>query len=142
MPTVRRGLSGEADVALLDEVHALLDDVWAAAPHVDQGMRGRFALATAELVANVLEHGSGGKAPAVAVELVVEVDGDVVRGTLLDTGHLPPRDAARRGLAVPLNLTDLSESGWGLPLLRTSTDELDLTHDGTWNRWSYAVHPR
>lgn len=86
----------EATPPCLERVHALLEAVWTTAPAVDPSVRTRFVLATAELVANVVEHGGGAlpQPPRIVFEVEVDDRGPAVRGRIVDDGAAPPEDAA------------------------------------------------
>ena len=144
----------DATPPCLARVHALLDAVWADAPGIDKSVRTRFALATAELVANVVEHGGGALPPPPRIEFDVEIDpaGGLVRGRIVDDGAAPPDDAASRPAEVAedpadpvLDLEDLdalAESGRGLAAVRAAADELRHERRDGHNVWVYAVAPR
>lgn len=129
----------------LDHIHAFLEELWSTAPQIAEEERVRFTLATAELAANVVQHGTPdpeGAAPTIT--LTVEIVGTEIRALLADDGNLPPRRAPSPWQFD--NLGDeppvLRESGRGLHLVRESTDALLHDRDGPFNRWTYNVRPR
>lgn len=155
----------EATPPCLEHVHALLEAVWTTAPAVDPSVRTRFVLATAELVANVVEHGGAAlpQPPRIVFEVEVDDRGPAVRGRMMDDGAAPPEDAAA-GPAVgasepfpadpgdgpdgaPSSLDDaaldaLAESGRGLEAIRAAVDELGHERRDGRNVWVYVVRPR
>lgn len=133
-----------ATLDCLDRIHRFLGEVWTASPHVAYDERVRTTLATAELAANVIQHGSGDDAPPPTITLTIEVVGPEVRALLTDDGAPPP-------CRVPSpwtfdNLHDvppvLRESGRGLHLVRTSADALMYHRDRNENHWTFNVRPR
>lgn len=146
----------DATPPCLERVHALLETVWASAPAVDASVRTRFVLATAELVANVVEHGGAAlpQPPRIVFEVDVRADGAAVRGRMVDDGAAPPDDAAAGppgGDPDPLAavaedddaaLDALAESGRGLVAVRSAVDELGHERREGRNVWVYVVRPR
>jgi serine/threonine-protein kinase RsbW len=150
----------DATPPCLERVHALLQTVWAGAPAVPESVRTRFALATAELVANVVEHGGAAlpKPPRIVFEVHVDEGSGGVRGRIVDDGAAPPADAASgppggdpdpfaaAGDDAPdldaLDLDALEESGRGLAAVRAAADELGHERRADRNVWVYAVLPR
>jgi anti-sigma regulatory factor (Ser/Thr protein kinase) len=147
----------DATPPCLDHVHGLLETVWADAPAVDASVRTRFALATAELVANVVEHGGAAlpQPPRLVLEVDVQPSSGGVRGRIVDDGAAPPADAASGPpggdpdpFAEPaidldeLDLDALAESGRGLAAVRTAVDELRHERSSGRNVWVYVVRPR
>lgn len=143
-------LEVDASPPCLEQVHALLATVWELAPDVSEEARTRFAITTAELVANVVEHGGGcGTAPP-WLKLEVQPLGDgAVCGRLADDGDELPEGAiadpaAPEGVEIPdLDDIDLmAESGRGLPLVRAAADEFHYERIGSRNEWRFTVRRR
>jgi anti-sigma regulatory factor (Ser/Thr protein kinase) len=147
--------AGPATLGVLQDVHTLLADVWESAPYVGASERARFTLIVAELVANIIEHGCVDVAQPPNLELTVGVGSGVIRGTLIDDGAKPPRDApGGRRLSQPaahdgalpalsqVEVAALRESGRGLLLVRSVADDLALTTTAAQNRWRFAVRLR
>lgn len=155
-----RRLVVDATPPCLERVHGLLASVWADAPAVSESVRTRFALATAELVANVVEHGGAALPQPPRIVFEVELDDATggVRGRMVDDGAAPPQDAASGppdGAPDPfadpgddeidldaLDLDALAESGRGLAAVRAAADELGHERRGGRNVWVYVVRPR
>lgn len=133
-----------ADLECLDHIHRFLGEVWAASPQVAYDERVRTTLASAELAANVIQHGAPGDGAPPTITLVIEVVGPEVRALLSDDGAPPPRRAPSPWTFN--NLGDeppvLRESGRGLHLVRTSADALMYHRNGSHNHWTFNVRPR
>ncbi|MBO9534433.1 MAG: ATP-binding protein [Solirubrobacteraceae bacterium] len=156
MQTTHHRLATSATPQMLDEVHTLLDAVWHDAPHLGPEERARFTIVTAELVANVCEHGAHGMPAPPWLELDVDVRGSAIHGHLTDDGREPPRGApgGRKITRAPADAPDppheytkdeidaIRESGRGLLLIRSASDDLALTRVAGHNRWRYVVRPR
>jgi len=124
-------LRAAAEPEVLDRVHALLEELWAASPGGDEIDRIRFTTAVAELVANVVEH-----AGATVVELRVDGSAGELTASLTDDGvQLPP------GVLDAGWPPDDAEEGRGLALARAAATALSYRRDGTTNRWRVLVRP-
>ncbi len=145
-------LAGPADRATLHDAHTLLSTVWAGAPHIRARERIRFTLIIAELIANIIEHGTIDRADPPHLELRIDVHDDAIRGTLTDNGAAPPSHAdtpahpVQRGTGsdathlTGIEIAALRESGRGLLIVRSVADDLALTRAGDHNHWHFAVH--
>lgn len=158
MRTAHHRLSAIATPQSLDDVHRLLDALWADAPHTALPDRTRFTVITAELVANIVEHGHTGGPMPPQFDLDVELRDDAIHGFLADDGREPPHVApdGRRFTREPAPMDTPAtlervpgddvhatpESGRGLIVVRSSADELALTRAAGRNRWHYVVRPR
>ena len=123
-----------ADASCLDELHATLERLWIEAPDVEESHRIRLAIALAELVGNVVEHGRTprGGTPTLSVE--VSVSPDRLQASVIDDGvPIGPRSSYGR----PLD--ELAENGRGLTLAREALDELRYVPEETGNRWSLVL---
>ncbi len=126
-------LEAEAVPACLDDLHALLAEVWSQAPDVVEGDRSRLTIALAELVANVVEHGRtpSGRPPHLRVAVLAEAERLVA--DLRDDGiGFPPR--------ADLPDDELAESGRGLALVHAVLDEVHYERRDEHNRWHLVVH--
>lgn len=121
-----RLLRADAIPTWLDEVHALLDELWTAVPEVGARDRMSFTTALAEVAANIVEHAA--RAGVVPVRLVVQCAR--ARLSALFEDHGEPYTAARTA-----GVDALAESGRGLEMARMLTDELLYERDGHVNRW-------
>ncbi len=125
-PVGTRLLTADADPSWLDEVHALLDELWAAVPTVTPADRMCFTTALAEVAANIVEHAA--REASVPVRLVVQSSEVELRALFEDSGA-----AYEQAAGGPSD--DLAESGRGLDLARALTDELLYEREGPVNRW-------
>lgn len=129
----RLELSAPATPEMLDLVHSVLDQLWAAHGDVAPADRARFETAVIEILGNIVEHAyeldSGGPGDrrfdvtltATATELVAAFGDDGVPMALdLSTVGLPD---------------DLAESGRGLALAMAAVDDLSYTREGGRNLW-------
>lgn len=135
-------LEVDATPPCLARVHGLLASVWEQAPDVAEADRTRFAIAAAELVANVVEHGGGGGGNPPWLKLEVELlAGGAVRGRLADDGVEIP-DAAPEAVPDLDDIDLMAESGRGLALVRASADEVSYERAGGRNEWRFTVRRR
>ncbi|PRI10366.1 ATP-binding protein [Leucobacter massiliensis] len=127
-PRVLR-LRGAAELSFVDRALDALDGLWAASPELPARERTLFALAVAETLTNIVEHGSGGGAaragsgePEVEIRLSVELDLGAVprelRATIRDSAA--PAAIDWGSVAMP---GGEAESGRGLALARSVLDE-------------------
>lgn len=127
--TGTRLLRADAQPSWLDEVHGLLDELWAAVPSVTGTDRMCFTTALAEVAANIVEHAA--RQAVVPVRLVVQAGGAVgaaeLRALFEDHGD------AYEETGTPED--PLAEHGRGLAMARALTDELLYERDGPVNRW-------
>jgi anti-sigma regulatory factor (Ser/Thr protein kinase) len=117
----------------LDRTHEYLDRLWAVAPPVRPVDRVAFVTAVAELVGNVVAHGSssGAGRPAAGGEVAVTLRAGegLLEAEVVDSG--PPPD-----LPSEPGLPDAdATSGRGLHLI-TNLAELGHTRAGDRNVWS------
>lgn len=125
-PVGTRLLTADAEPSWLDEVHALLDELWEVVPSVTPADRMCFTTALAEVAANIVEHAA--REATVPVRLVVQSSETEL--TALFEDHGAPYEDAPTGSAE-----DLAESGRGLEMARALTDELEYEREGPVNRW-------
>ncbi|MCU1693879.1 MAG: putative anti-sigma regulatory factor, serine/threonine protein kinase [Frankiales bacterium] len=121
-----RLLRADAQPSWLDEVHALLDELWLLVPDVGATDRMCFTTALAEVAANIVEHAA--RAGVVPVRLVVQCA--AARLSALFEDHGEPYSGAEGS-----DVEALAESGRGLEMARMLTDELLYERDGPVNRW-------
>ena len=89
----------------------------------------RLKTAVAEAVMNAIEHGNGNR-KEIPVDIEVTQDGDEITVSISDQGGLPPTAAAEApDLVKKLNGAQ-SPRGWGLFLIRSMVDAMEVTGDG------------
>jgi serine/threonine-protein kinase RsbW len=113
----------------LEQVHALLEELWLALPDVAEGARVRFSTAVAELAANIAEH-----AGATWMEVRVESAPGSVTAELRDDGRPLPPGVLDAGWPP-----DDAERGRGLALNRAAASSLDHRRETSGNRWTVVV---
>ena len=96
----------------------------------------RLKTAVAEATMNAIEHGNGNR-PEIPVEVEVTQDGDDITVAISDQGGLAHADqlpADQAGPEEPDLLKKLdgqqSPRGWGLFLIRSMVDAMEVTADG------------
>ena len=112
-----RELTAPAEPQCLDAVHELLAGLWDDAGAVPDDVRNRFAIAVAEIVANVVEHGRGPGGEAASLTVRLDADAAELVALVVDDG--PAFDA-------PDDEPDdvWAESGRGLRLAPSAADKL------------------
>ncbi|MCY7413445.1 MAG: SpoIIE family protein phosphatase [Salinibacterium sp.] len=109
-------------------VHELLETVWGASPEIPVEERNRFETALIELASNVIRHSSS--SAAVSCVLSIRSSPGHLEAELRDTAD--PGDVELVGRMMP---DELAESGRGIPLIQALVDELEYSHDGSFNLW-------
>ena len=120
---------GRATVDGLAVLHDLLERARVEHPEVEALDLAMLETALIEIVGNVVEHGT--PPGALSYEFWLEIDGDELRGLLVETGDaVVLQPGSRDG-------DTWSESGRGLPLARAALTELryERRQDGT-NAWT------
>ncbi|SDL42469.1 ATP-binding protein [Tessaracoccus oleiagri] len=121
-------VTGECDLAILEEVLDALDRLWDEAPPGADEHRYLFALAVSEILTNVIQHNPG---PSFALRVELGMGGDALHATIDDGA--PPAEVAIEGAGMP----DVdSESGRGLALAEAVLDELRHERTASGNRWT------
>jgi len=127
-----------SELGALDDLHAALAELWAAAPGVAAGERTAFTTAVAEVLANVVRHAQ--VPPGCRIEVELRADGPRLRAEIVDDGE-PYREPDVED-PVPtaadgdgLDVLDLAESGRGLPIARAIAT-VAYERDGGRNRWT------
>ena len=113
----------------LDQVHALLEEVWRDDLRPDARTQMAFTTALAEVVANVVEHAA--RFQPVRMRLVVHARPDLLEAHVEDRGE-PYRES------TPAD-DELAESGRGLMMARALVDEVLYERDGPVNRWVVSL---
>ena len=119
---------GTAGPDCLDHVHAVLADLWAGAPEVDEEDRVLFEMAVVEVAGNIVEH--AGPKP-VTFELDLAVYDGHLEATFRDTGE-PTGDLRVDARQMP---DEMAETGRGLPMVRAVVDVLEQGRADCTNRW-------
>lgn len=102
-------------------VHAASAFVLVTARHLGAGpsLPPLFEVAISEALANAVKHGSHGRADA-SVTCEVEGEGSALRIRILDEGDgFTPDPSAPPIDPSSLDIVDIPESGYGLPIIRT-----------------------
>ena len=127
MTELTRELTSPPDT--VDEVHDLLDRLWAAEPTVAADDRMRFETALIELATNVIQHADPGAGVAWAVRVVCA--DDLLTADLTDSAPPVHFDSSGPG-EMP---TELAEDGRGLAFVRLLVDTATFTATDDGNAW-------
>jgi serine/threonine-protein kinase RsbW len=129
----------------LDAVHGMLDSFWQRAETAlpqppDAGWRMRFAIAIAEIAANIIRHAyPAGVGPGL-MRLRLRAYEDRVEARFTDRGTEYVATARQEG-PLPENVADLPESGYGMQLAHQVVDEIGYHRTPTGsNRWRLVKH--
>jgi serine/threonine-protein kinase RsbW len=129
----RLELSAPATPDMLDLVHAVLEQLWAAHADVGTADRIRFETAVIEILANIVEHAYHPDAP--------EGDGRRLDVALLASDTELVASFCDNGLPMSIDLSAVAmpdadaESGRGLALAMVALDDLSYERDGGRNHW-------
>lgn len=127
MTELVRQLSTPPDT--IDDVHDLLDRLWAAEPTISNDDRMRFETALIELASNVIQHA----APDTGVDWMVNVGCDA---SLLTAQLVDSAPAVSLGSAGPRPMPDeLAEDGRGLAFVRLLVDSATFANTTAGNEW-------
>lgn len=150
-----KAISGPAQPALLDRLHAFLAQFWAAlkglALHLPEEQRHRFDTAVIEIAGNVIRYAYAQGNPG-PLELILHAYQGYIEAIFTDRGvRYEPQDTHTPAMSSIADLegdedqaiTDLPEGGFGLALVRMTVDHLEYerTPDGQ-NRWILISHIR
>ena len=129
----RLELSAPATPEMLDLVHAVLEQLWAAHEDVGSTDRMRFETAVVEILGNIVEHAYRPDA--------TEDDGRRFDVTLVATDTELVASFGDNGLPMSLDLSTVAmpdveaESGRGLALAMAALDDLSYEREGGRNHW-------
>jgi serine/threonine-protein kinase RsbW len=134
----RLELSAPADPAILDLVHAMLEQLWQAHADIADRDRGRFEMAVVEILGNIVEHAyeldhAGAPGPAEELrrfDICVSATDDDLVARFGDNGL--PMELDLENIAMP---DPLSESGRGLALVSAAVDDLQYERIEGRNHW-------
>ena len=119
----------------LEETATALDGQWSIHDEVPDAIRLDVGIALAEIVANIVEHGSAG-GHRVQIEIQVSVEPGQVLIALVDDGN---------ECQVPLDTAQLPDSdaerGRGLAMARSCLRELGYQRTAATNRWLLTSKP-
>jgi serine/threonine-protein kinase RsbW len=121
-------LTAPAQPASMDDVHALLEAVWAAHEDVQAADRMHFAIAVTEVAGNIVQHAGDGD--PLEFTLNIGVDGEALTAEFQDPGRRLDVDLTTVGLPGPA-----AESGRGLALALLCVDSLEYRREAGTNRW-------
>jgi serine/threonine-protein kinase RsbW len=126
-------LTVPARPASLDEIHDLVESLWAEQPGFPAADRLRFETAVVEVAGNIVTHAVAGRPgePAVTIELTLTADPDSATARFRDDGG-----AAHLDLAAAEMPDTMAESGRGLALTRALSDDLAYERAGPANIWT------
>ena len=112
----------------LDEVHSLLERVWAQAPYVKFIDQLSFETALIEMVSNVFQHADSTISPLCTV--TIKTYPDRIESTVVHGG--PAKEVQLTGRSMP---DESAESGRGILLIQALVSELRYTREGDYNHW-------
>ena len=127
-PDLHRVLEIATGPETLDDIHELLDDLWAACD-VPELARIHTDLAAGEIGANIIEHAGGGNPVQLRMEVQLLADG--IHITFTDDG-LP----AQVDLTCTAMPDEMAERGRGLSIASRVLDELCYRRDSRGNHWT------
>jgi anti-sigma regulatory factor (Ser/Thr protein kinase) len=121
-------LTAPAEPGSLEQVHALLQALWAEYNDVTPADRVLFETAVIEIAGNIAQHAPDGVSLQFTLNLWVRPDR--VEAEFRDHGRHVDIDLG--AIALP---DDSAESGRGLAMARAAVDELQYRRDGSTNHW-------
>ena len=109
----------------LDDVQAALNTFWSRHDEVPEGVRVEVGIATAEIAANILEHGCAGE-----LQMEIEVRANEVQVEFTDSGD--PAEIDLVHIRMP---DEMAERGRGLALAQAALRLLAYFRDELGNHW-------
>lgn len=109
----------------LDDVQAALDTFWSRHDEVPAGVRVEVGIATAEIAANILEHGCAGE-----LQMEIVVRAGEVQVEFTDSGD--PAEIDLLHIRMP---DEMAERGRGLALAQAALRLLAYFRDELGNHW-------
>jgi serine/threonine-protein kinase RsbW len=120
-----------ADIAAIERVHTLFEELAARRPDLSAERRGAFELAVVEVVTNVIQHGVEGTRTRVELEVGHTEHG--LRAVVTDDAAPAEIDPSSAAMPDP---EDFGESGRGLALIALLVDEFSHEPLAHGNRWT------
>ena len=117
-----------ADRGFLEEVHSLLEGVWAESADVSETDQMMFGTAVIEVAANIIEHGS--REATARCDLTIEVYADHLEASFRDDGIMAMVDLDTAVMPDPL-----AEGGRGLAMAKAALDVLSYERRNNTNVW-------
>ncbi len=118
-----------------DETEATLGRAWSMNAGVPFAIRTHTGIAVAEIVANIVEHGSAGHR-LVRIEMHVSVQSDHIVVVLIDDGNEAEIDLA----SVCMPADGFAERGRGLAMAKSVLGGLAYRRDAEANYWTLTSH--
>lgn len=128
-------LRTSASFGAIDQTETALEQAWSGHGHVPDAIRRQTGIAVAEVVANIVEHGSAGR-DGVRIEMEIAVHADHVLVTVIDNGNEAHVDLG--AIRMP---DDLAERGRGLAMAKLVLDRFDYRRQAGLNCWTLASRP-
>ena len=129
----RLELSAPATPEMLDLVHSVLEQLWAAHDDVAMADRVRFEMAVIEILGNIVEHAyeiDAADAGNRRFDVTVAATDTELVAAFGDNGMPMAIDLSAVGMP-----DDLAESGRGLALAMAAVDDLSYEREGGRNLW-------
>jgi serine/threonine-protein kinase RsbW len=126
----------------VDEIHDLIESLWAGQPLFPPADRLRFETAVIEVAGNIVTHAAAGRSghPEMTVELTLTVTPEVATACFRDNGGAAA--ASGLDLAAARMPDTMAESGRGLALTRALADDVTYQRAGSANVWTITVYGR
>ena len=123
----------EAAAASFEAIERDLESAWATYPEVPEPVRMQLAIAVAEVVGNIIEHG-GGQHRQVRIEMALTLsDTGQVQICFTDDGDALPADIDLSAVSMP---DPTAENGRGLALAQAVLEHLSYHRDNALNYWT------
>jgi serine/threonine-protein kinase RsbW len=134
-----RRLTIPAQPDSLDEIHDLIESLWAGQARFPPADRLRFETAVIEVAGNIVTHAVAGRPSRaeMTVELTLTATPEAATARFRDDGG-----AAGLDLAAARMPDALAESGRGLALTRALADDVTYQHADSANIWTITVYGR
>lgn len=127
------GKLSEAAAASFEAIEHDLECAWDRYPEVPESVRMQLAIAVAEVVGNIIEHGGGQHRP-VRIEMALTVsDAGQVQICVTDDGDELPAEVNLSAVSMP---DPTAESGRGLALAHAVLEQLSYHRDNAINYWT------
>ena len=124
----------EAAAASFEAIEHDLECAWVKYPGVPESVRMQLAIAVAEVVGNIIEHGGGHQHRPVHIEMALTVsEGGQVQIRFTDDGDPLPAEIDLAEVAMP---DTAAEGGRGLALAQAVLEQLSYHRDNAFNYWS------